>query len=48
MTVEKYIKKLLAVEEYAFSTDELLRETDKCKTAILIELSRLIEKKGGF
>jgi len=48
MTVAEYIKKLLAVEEYAFSMDELLRETDKGKTAILRELVRLIEKKEVF
>ena len=48
MTVAEYIKQLLAVEEYAFSMDELLRETDKGKTAILRELSRLVEKKEIF
>lgn len=48
MTVAEYIKKLLAVEEYAFSMDELLQETDKGKTAILRELARLIEKKEVF
>ncbi|AZQ59839.1 hypothetical protein EJ994_13910 [Maribacter sp. MJ134] len=48
MTVAEYIKKLLSVEEYAFSMDELLQETDKGKTAILRELARLIEKKEVF
>lgn len=44
MLVGEYIKKLLAVEEYAFSMDELLRETGKGKTATISELARLIEK----
>lgn len=48
MTVAEYIKKLLSVEEYAFSMEELLRETDKGQTAILRELARLIEKKEVF
>lgn len=48
MLVAEYIKKLLAVEEYAFPMDELLRETGKGKTAILRELARLIEKNEVF
>lgn len=44
MLVADYIKKLLAVEEYAFSLDELIRETGKGKTAILSELARLTTK----
>lgn len=44
MSVSEYIKKLLAVEQYSFSIEELLQETGKSKTAILRELARLSEK----
>ncbi|HEA30714.1 MAG TPA: hypothetical protein ENH91_12125 [Leeuwenhoekiella sp.] len=42
--VAAYIKKLLAIEQYSFSMEELLPKTDKGKTAIIRELARLIEK----
>lgn len=42
--VAEHIKKLLSIEQYAFSVEELLIETGKGKTAILRELARLIEK----
>ena len=44
MTIAKYIKKLLSVEEYSFSVDELRRETNKTDTSIKRELDRLSGK----
>lgn len=46
MTIAEYIKKLLSVEEYSFSVDELRRETGKTDTSIRRELDRLSEKGG--
>ncbi|MDT0676145.1 MULTISPECIES: type IV toxin-antitoxin system AbiEi family antitoxin domain-containing protein [Flavobacteriaceae] len=42
--VTEYIDKLLSVEEYSFSLDELLEKTTKSKNAIWLELAHLIEK----
>ncbi|MAN25905.1 MULTISPECIES: type IV toxin-antitoxin system AbiEi family antitoxin domain-containing protein [Mesonia] len=42
--VAEYIDKLLSVEEYSFSLDELMRQTAKSKNAIWLELAHLIEK----
>jgi len=44
MSVSEYIHKLLGVEEYSFSLNELLNQTGKGKTALVRELDRLIEK----
>ncbi|PWE00921.1 type IV toxin-antitoxin system AbiEi family antitoxin domain-containing protein [Marinilabilia rubra] len=44
MATAGYIKKLLSVEEYSFSVDELRRETGKTDTSIKRELDRLSEK----
>lgn len=44
VTVAKYIKKLLSIEEYSFSVDELRRELGKTDTSIKRELDRLTEK----
>jgi predicted transcriptional regulator of viral defense system len=42
--VAEYIDKLLSVEEYSFSLDELMEQTTKSKNAIWLELAHLIEK----
>lgn len=42
--VAEYIDKLLSVEEYSFSLDELMGKTQKSKNAIWLELAHLIEK----
>ncbi len=42
--VTQYITKLLSVEEYSFSLDELIQETQKTKNSIWLELAHLIEK----
>lgn len=42
--VVEYIDKLLSVEEYSFSLDELMEQTTKTKNAIWLELAHLIEK----
>lgn len=44
LTVAEYIKKLLAVEEYSFSIDELRTHVNKSEIPIKRELDRLIEK----
>lgn len=44
MTITEYIKKLLSIEEYSFSVDEIRRETGKTNTSIRRELDRLSEK----
>lgn len=44
MTVSDYIKKLLSVEEYSFSVEELRRETKKTDIPIRRELDRLTGK----
>lgn len=45
MTVADYIKQLLSYEEYSFSFDELICNTNKTEISIKSELSRLIAKK---
>ena len=45
MTVSEYIKKLLSLEEYSFSKDELLQNCSTTPIAQSRELSRLVEKK---
>ncbi len=45
LTVAEYIKKLLSVEEYSFSIDELRTFVNKNDVPIKRELDRLIEKK---
>ncbi len=45
MTISNYIKQLLSCEEYSFSLDELLKETDKSEISVKRKLSRLIEKQ---
>jgi len=45
MTVANYIKQLLSREEYSFSLDELICNTNKTEISIKSELSRLIAKK---
>lgn len=45
MTVKKYIKYLLSIENYSFSIDEIVRQTDRSETALKFELSRLVQKK---
>lgn len=42
--VAEYIDKLLSIEEYSFSFDELLRVNKKSKNAIWQELANLIKK----
>ncbi|WP_236979789.1 type IV toxin-antitoxin system AbiEi family antitoxin domain-containing protein [Membranihabitans maritimus] len=42
--VAEYIDKLLSVEEYSFSLEELMSRTQKSKNAIWQELAHLIEK----
>ena len=42
--VAEYIDKLLSVEEYSFSLNELMSRTQKSKNAIWQELAHLIEK----
>lgn len=42
--VAQYINKLLSVEQYSFSLEELMQETKKTKNAIWQEISNLIEK----
>jgi len=44
LTIAEYIKKLLSIEEYSFSIDELRRETEKTDISINRELARLSEK----
>lgn len=44
LTVAEYIKKLLSVEEYSFSIDELRAYVNKSEVPIKRELDRLIEK----
>jgi len=44
LTITEYIKKLLSVEEYSFSVDELRNELGKTDTSIKRELDRLTEK----
>jgi predicted transcriptional regulator of viral defense system len=44
LTIAEYIKKLLSVEEYSFSVDELRRQTGKTDTSIKRALDRLSEK----
>ena len=45
MTVAEYINKLLSIEEYAFSINELNQQSGKSEIALKRELSRLVEKK---
>ena len=45
MTVANYIKQLLSYEEYSFSLNELIEETNKSEISIKSELSRLIGKR---
>lgn len=42
--VAQFINSLLAVEQYSFSLDELMRQTQKSKNAVRLEISNLIEK----
>jgi len=42
--VAEYIKKLLSVEEYSFSVEELKVNTDKTEVQIKREIDRLVEK----
>lgn len=42
--VADYIDKLLSVEEYSFSLNELMGQTTKSKNAIWLELAHLIQK----
>lgn len=44
MTIAEYIKKLLSVEEYSFSVDEIRKKTGKTDISIKRELNRLSEK----
>lgn len=44
MTLAEYIKKLLSVEEYSFSLNEIREQTGKTEVSIKRELDRLIEK----
>ncbi len=44
LTTAEYIKKLLSVEEYSFSVDEIRRETKRTDISIKRELDRLSEK----
>ncbi len=45
LTVAEYIKRLLSVEEYSFSVDEIRKETGKTDTSIKRELDRLSKKR---
>ena len=45
LTVAEYIKRLLSVEEYSFSVDEIRKETGKTDTSIIRELDRLSKKR---
>lgn len=45
MDVKRYIKELVAVEEYSFSLEELRTHTDKSGASLKLELARLSEKK---
>ncbi|MEH6765205.1 MAG: type IV toxin-antitoxin system AbiEi family antitoxin [Aequorivita antarctica] len=42
--VAEYINRLLSVEQYSFSLEELLRESNKSKNAVWQELAYLIKK----
>lgn len=44
MTVSEYINECLSYEIYAFSFDEVQSKSDKSETAVIRELSRLVEK----
>lgn len=44
VTIVEYIKKLLSIEEYSFSLDEIRRETKRTDISIKRELDRLSEK----
>ena len=44
MIVAAYIKRLLSVEEYSFSVDEIRKETGKTDVSIKRELDRLVVK----
>ncbi len=44
LIVAEYIKKLLSIEEYSFSLQELKKEIDKTEIQLKRELDRLIEK----
>lgn len=44
LKIAEYIKRLLSVEEYSFSLDEIRKETGKTDISIKRELDRLIEK----
>jgi predicted transcriptional regulator of viral defense system len=44
VTVSAYIKHLQAVEEYAFSLEEVTQHSNKSKIALKRELSRLVKK----
>jgi len=45
LTTADYIKRLLSIEEYSFSVDELREKTGKSNTSIKRELDRLTEKR---
>ena len=44
MTINQYIKKLLSVEEYSFSLDEIRVQSEKTEVSLKRELDRLIKK----
>ncbi|MDY0280359.1 MAG: type IV toxin-antitoxin system AbiEi family antitoxin, partial [Salinivirgaceae bacterium] len=45
LTVSEYIKQLLSMEEYSFSLDEVIMQTQKTPVAVRSELSRLVVKR---
>ena len=44
LMIAEYIKKLLSVEEYSFSLDEIREQTGKTEISLKRELDRLVEK----
>lgn len=45
MNAKDFIKKLLSIENYSFSLEEITQHTDNEGTSLKFELARLIEKK---
>jgi predicted transcriptional regulator of viral defense system len=45
MNIAQYIKKLLSVEEYSFSLDEIREQSEKTEVSLKRELDRLIRKE---
>lgn len=45
MRAKEYIKHLLSIENYSFSLEEIINQTDSTGTSLKFELARLVEKK---